>query len=83
MTRYYDIDTANAAVAELDDIVGVLAEQRAELVRLRDEVLARGGGGGEGAPTAIADRAERGERGGSADAPVDSRPIRRSSTISG
>ena len=52
MTRYYDIDAANAAVPELDGIVRVLAEQRAELVRLRDEVLARGGGGGDGAPTA-------------------------------
>ena len=56
MTRFYDIDAANAAVPELDGIVGVLGEQRAELVRLRDEVLARGGGGGDGAPTAIADR---------------------------
>ena len=69
MARYYDIDSANAAVAELDDIVGVLAEQRAELVRLRDEVLARGGGAGEGTQTAIADRAERG--GGAADGPAD------------
>lgn len=69
MTRYYDIDTANAAVAELDDILGVLAEQRAELVRLRDEVLARGGGSGDGAQTAIADRSERG--GGQVDAPAD------------
>jgi len=72
MTRYFDIDSANAAVAELDDIVGVLAEQRAELVRLRDEVLARGGGGSEGAQTAIADRAERAKgSGGPADAPPD------------
>ena len=59
MTRYYDIDSANAAVAELDDILGVLGEQRAELVRLRDEVLARGGSGGEGAQTALADRTDR------------------------
>ena len=59
MTRYYTLDTANAAVPELDGILVVLAEQRAELVRLRDEVLARGSGGGEGAPTAIADRTER------------------------
>jgi hypothetical protein len=72
MTRYYDIDAANAAVPELDDIVGVLAEQRAELVRLRDEVLARGGGGGEGAQTAIADRADRSDRAvGPAEGPAD------------
>lgn len=52
MTRFYDIDGANAAIPELDGIVGVLAEQRAELIRLRDEVLAAGSGG-EGAPTAV------------------------------
>ena len=59
MTRYYDLDAANATVSELDGIVGVLADQRAELVRLRDEVLASGGGGGDGAPTAIAERRTR------------------------
>jgi hypothetical protein len=59
MTRYYDLDAANATVSELDGIVGVLAEQRAELVRLRDEVLASGSGGGDGAPTAIAERRPR------------------------
>jgi hypothetical protein len=52
MSRFYDIDGANAAIPELDGIVGVLAEQRAELVRLRDEVLASGAGG-EGAPTPV------------------------------
>jgi hypothetical protein len=45
MTRYYDLDDANAAVQELDGIVSVLADQRAELVRLRDQVLASPGGG--------------------------------------
>ena len=59
MTRFYDIDAANAAVPELDGIVGVLAEQRAELVRLRDEVLAAGTGAGDGATTAVADRSSR------------------------
>ena len=59
MTRFYDIDAANAAVPELDGIVGVLAEQRAELVRLRDEVLAAGSGAGDGATTAVADRSSR------------------------
>ncbi len=59
MTRYYDIDAANAAIPELDGIVGVLAGQRAELVRLRDEVLAAGSGAGDGATTAVADRAHR------------------------
>ena len=59
MTRFYDIDAANAAVPELDGIVGVLAEQRAELVRLRDEVLAAGTSAGDGATTAVADRSSR------------------------
>jgi Uncharacterized conserved protein (DUF2203) len=59
MTRFYDIDAANAAVPELNGILGVLAEQRAELVRLRDEVLAAGTGAGDGATTAVADRKGR------------------------
>ena len=45
MSRFYDIDAANAAIPELDGIVGILGEQRAELVRLRDEVLATGARG--------------------------------------
>jgi hypothetical protein len=45
MTRFYDLDAANATVPELDGILSVLADQRAELVRLRDEVLAGTGGG--------------------------------------
>lgn len=45
MSRFYDIDAANATLPELDGIVGVLREQRSELVRLRDEVLAAGGEG--------------------------------------
>ena len=53
MTRFYDIDAANALLPALGDIVGVLGEQRAELVRLRDEVLAAGIAGGEGAPTTV------------------------------
>ncbi len=58
MDRFYDIDAANAALPELEGIVRVLAEQRAELVRLRDEVLASEGSG-DGAPTVVADRATR------------------------
>ncbi|HEY6014267.1 MAG TPA: DUF2203 domain-containing protein [Candidatus Limnocylindrales bacterium] len=53
MTRFYDIDDANALLPELGSIVRVLGEQRAELVRLRDEVLAAGKAGGEGATTAL------------------------------
>ena len=53
MTRFYDIDDANTLLPELGGIVGVLGEQRAELVRLRDEVLATGMAGGEGTPTIV------------------------------
>jgi len=63
MSRFYDLDAANAAVPELDGILSILAEQRAELVRLRDEVIANGGtaegvGGRppDGAPAAIGDQ---------------------------
>ena len=61
MTRFYDLDAANAAVRELDEIVRLLSEQRAELVRLRDEVLAAGigAGDGDGATTVVAERSER------------------------
>ena len=71
MTRFYDLDAANAAVPELDGILGLLADQRAELVRLRDEVLAAGigAGEGEGATTAVADRPARTER------PADAPPV--------
>ncbi len=50
MTRFYDLDAANATLPELGGIVAVLGEQRRELVRLRDEVLATGG---EGAPAPV------------------------------
>ena len=53
MARFYDIDEANALLPELGSIVGLLGEQRAELVRLRDEVLATGNAGGEVATTAV------------------------------
>jgi hypothetical protein len=65
MARFYDIDDANALLPELATIVGVLGEQRSELVRLRDEVLAAGMSGSEGAPTTV---------GGSAGGP-DGQPI--------
>jgi hypothetical protein len=51
MSRFYDIDAANATLTELDGIVTVLQEQRAELVRLRDEVLEAGSD--EGAPATV------------------------------
>ncbi|MBA2373091.1 MAG: DUF2203 domain-containing protein [Chloroflexi bacterium] len=44
MTRFYDLDEANAVLPELDAVLQVLAGQRAELVRLRDHALARSAG---------------------------------------
>lgn len=60
MSRFYDIDAANATLPELDGIVGVLGEQRAELVRLRDDVLATDSTS-EGAPAAVATPTGSGE----------------------
>jgi hypothetical protein len=39
MTRFYDIDEANATLPEVERILLDLRDQRAELIRLRDAVL--------------------------------------------
>ena len=36
MTTFYDIDTANARLVEVRDVLALLRDQRAELIRLRD-----------------------------------------------
>src|SRR3982751_3286982 len=41
MARFYDVDRANARIPELRDILELLRDQRAELIRLRDLVLER------------------------------------------
>lgn len=41
MARFYDLDDANARLPELREILGALGDQRAELIRLRDQVLER------------------------------------------
>ncbi len=46
MSRFFDIDDANATLVELGPILATLVQQREELVRLRDHVLAQGTGGG-------------------------------------
>jgi len=43
MTRFYDLDEANAAIPEVRTILESLRDQRAELIRLRDEVIATAG----------------------------------------
>src|SRR3954453_20558699 len=45
MARFFDIDAANEALPELEAILAVLAEQREELVRLRDGAVAPNGEG--------------------------------------
>src|SRR4051812_36790180 len=42
MTRFFDLDEANATIPEVRSILESLRDQRTELIRLRDEVLARG-----------------------------------------
>ena len=41
MTRFYDLDAANDRLPELREILGALRDQRAGLIRLRDQVLER------------------------------------------
>lgn len=39
MTRYYDIDEANATLPDVERILLGLRDQRQELIRLRDQVI--------------------------------------------
>ena len=39
MTRFFDLDEANATLPELQTILQTLRDERAELIRLRDRVL--------------------------------------------
>ena len=70
MTRFFDLDEANAALPEVRTILEGLRDERAELIRLRDEVLkleqpagapsatpteANVGGSGRGADPATSD----------------------------
>jgi len=41
VTRFYDLDDANARLPELREILAALREQRGDLIRLRDQVLER------------------------------------------
>lgn len=60
MTSYFDIDAANGALAEVAPLLATLADQRAELIRLRDQTLAAHAaatsGGGPGMDAAEAQR---------------------------
>lgn len=49
MTRFFDIDAANEALTEVGPLIATLADQRAELIRLRDRALAAHSAAGGGA----------------------------------
>ena len=53
MTRFFDLDEANATLPEVRSILESLRDERAELIRLRDQVLLHrpSSPGGGGAPT--------------------------------
>jgi hypothetical protein len=55
MTRFYGIDEANEALPDVERILLDLRDQRAELIRLRDAVLATSRGGGERGATGDAE----------------------------
>jgi hypothetical protein len=40
VTRFFDIDAANEALVEVGPLLATLADQRAELIRLRDRTIA-------------------------------------------
>jgi hypothetical protein len=60
MTRFYDIDDANETLGELGPILATLVQQREELVRLRDHVLAHGAGPSGAAGSGSGDSGEAG-----------------------
>jgi hypothetical protein len=48
MTTFFDVDDANAALAELSPLLETLADQRAQLIQLRDAAVAAASGAGTG-----------------------------------
>ncbi|MEX2185128.1 MAG: DUF2203 domain-containing protein [Chloroflexota bacterium] len=52
MTRFFDIDAANAAMEEVAPLLATLADQRLDLIRLRDRTLATNPSDGGAGPTA-------------------------------
>jgi hypothetical protein len=48
MPLFFDIDAANATLAEVGPLLATLADQRAELIRLRDASVAAAQGAGAG-----------------------------------
>jgi hypothetical protein len=69
MTRFYDLDEANATIPEVRTILESLRDQRTELIRLRDEVLAQGAEEARSDAPAEANAGRRGR--GPGDVPTD------------
>ncbi|HEX5591140.1 MAG TPA: DUF2203 domain-containing protein [Candidatus Limnocylindrales bacterium] len=76
MTRYYGIDEANLAIPDVERILLDLRDQRAELIRLRDAVLAVSGQGTGAATEGAADRGAAALAGDPLDAAADLRRMR-------
>ena len=78
MTRYYDIDAANAAIPEVERILLALRDQRAELVRLRDLFVVSEAAPDESAPVADGPRPDDATRteGPGGTATADTRTLR-------
>ena len=48
MTTFFDVDAANGTLPEVGPLLQTLADQRAELIRLRDASVAAASGAGSG-----------------------------------
>jgi hypothetical protein len=76
MTRYFDLDEANGALAEAQPILLALREERAELILLRDRAMATTPGGPAGAESSTSEPRGRDESPGQpGGTPVDGVPI--------
>jgi hypothetical protein len=53
MSTFYDIDAANQALVEVGPLLATLADQRGELIRLRDRTLAAHAAAATGGPAAL------------------------------
>lgn len=59
MTTFFDIDAANEALVEVGPLLATLADQRAELIRLRDRTLAAHASASGGGPDLEPEEAQR------------------------
>jgi hypothetical protein len=59
MSRFFDVDAANEALVEVAPLLATLADQRAELIRLRDRTMAAHSPAGGGSPEEVDDAEAR------------------------